>query len=108
MTEARGVFAHIRARPSRAFRSTTAGDAETDRGAARKVEAIAAGRSYIEDVPSELLQAVSERIHARTGCSRSAERADRGARVGQPSAHAYSSTRTGVTGTLGVTGAVPL
>ncbi|MGD0455861.1 MAG: NAD(P)-binding domain-containing protein, partial [Solirubrobacteraceae bacterium] len=40
---------------------------------ARKVEAIVAGRSYIEDVPSELLQAVSERIHACTRYSRLAK-----------------------------------
>jgi UDP-N-acetyl-D-glucosamine dehydrogenase len=32
----------------------------------RKVEAIAAGDSYIEDVPSEVLRGVSERIHAST------------------------------------------
>jgi UDP-N-acetyl-D-glucosamine dehydrogenase len=40
---------------------------------ARKVEAVTAGRSYIEDVPSELLQAVSERIHASTRYSRLAK-----------------------------------
>jgi len=40
---------------------------------ARKVEAIATGQSYIEDVPSELLQAVSERIHACTRYSRLAK-----------------------------------
>jgi UDP-N-acetyl-D-glucosamine dehydrogenase len=39
----------------------------------RKVEAIQAGRSYIEDVPSELLQAMSERIHASTRYSRLAK-----------------------------------
>jgi UDP-N-acetyl-D-glucosamine dehydrogenase len=33
---------------------------------ARKVEAIDAGESYIEDVPSELLSGLSERIHATT------------------------------------------
>ena len=32
----------------------------------RKVEAIEAGESYIEDVPSELLRAVAGRIHATT------------------------------------------
>ncbi len=32
----------------------------------RKIEAIRAGESYIEDVPSEQLRAVSERIHAST------------------------------------------
>jgi UDP-N-acetyl-D-glucosamine dehydrogenase len=32
----------------------------------RKVDAIAAGDSYIEDVPSEVLRGVSERIHAST------------------------------------------
>jgi UDP-N-acetyl-D-glucosamine dehydrogenase len=32
----------------------------------RKVDAIAAGESYIEDVPSEVLSSVSERIHAST------------------------------------------
>jgi UDP-N-acetyl-D-glucosamine dehydrogenase len=41
----------------------------------RKVEAITAGRSYIEDVPSEMLQASCERIHACTHYSRLA-RAD--------------------------------
>jgi UDP-N-acetyl-D-glucosamine dehydrogenase len=40
---------------------------------ARKVEAIAAGRSYIEDVPCELPQAVSERIHPSTRYSRLAK-----------------------------------
>jgi UDP-N-acetyl-D-glucosamine dehydrogenase len=40
---------------------------------ARKVEAIAAGRSYIEDVPCELLQAASERIHPSTRYSRLAK-----------------------------------
>jgi UDP-N-acetyl-D-glucosamine dehydrogenase len=33
----------------------------------RRVQAIAAGDSYIEDVPSERLRAVAERIHASTG-----------------------------------------
>jgi UDP-N-acetyl-D-glucosamine dehydrogenase len=42
---------------------------------ARKVQAIAAGESYIEDVPSEDLRAVSERIHASTRYAR-LERAD--------------------------------
>jgi UDP-N-acetyl-D-glucosamine dehydrogenase len=37
---------------------------------ARKIEAIAAGESYIEDVPSELLREVSERIHATTHYAR--------------------------------------
>ena len=32
----------------------------------RKIEAIEAGRSYIEDVPSELLGEVSARLHATT------------------------------------------
>jgi UDP-N-acetyl-D-glucosamine dehydrogenase len=41
----------------------------------RKVEAIAAGESYIEDVSSELLREVSQRIHAHTRYSRLA-RAD--------------------------------
>ncbi len=40
---------------------------------ARKVEAITAGQSYIEDVPSELLGAMSERIHACTRYSRLAK-----------------------------------
>jgi UDP-N-acetyl-D-glucosamine dehydrogenase len=40
---------------------------------ARKIDAITAGQSYIEDVPSELLQAVSERIHACTRYSRLAK-----------------------------------
>ncbi|MGP0102184.1 MAG: nucleotide sugar dehydrogenase [Solirubrobacteraceae bacterium] len=40
---------------------------------ARKVEAVTVGSSYIEDVPSELLQAVSERIHASTRYSRLAK-----------------------------------
>jgi UDP-N-acetyl-D-glucosamine dehydrogenase len=40
---------------------------------ARKVEAITAGQSYIEDVPSELLQAVGQRIHASTRYSRLAK-----------------------------------
>src|SRR5271155_4731113 len=39
----------------------------------RKIEAIAAGSSYIEDVPSELLQEVSEHIHASTRYSRLAK-----------------------------------
>jgi UDP-N-acetyl-D-glucosamine dehydrogenase len=39
----------------------------------RKVQAIAAGESYIEDVPSELLEKVSERIHATTRYSRLAK-----------------------------------
>jgi UDP-N-acetyl-D-glucosamine dehydrogenase len=42
---------------------------------AHKIEAIAAGESYIEDVPSELLREVSERIHATTHYARLA-RAD--------------------------------
>jgi UDP-N-acetyl-D-glucosamine dehydrogenase len=42
---------------------------------ARKVEAIHAGESYIEDVPSELLRENSERIHADTRYAR-LERAD--------------------------------
>jgi UDP-N-acetyl-D-glucosamine dehydrogenase len=42
---------------------------------ARKVQAIAAGESYIEDVPSEDLREVSERIHASTRYAR-LERAD--------------------------------
>jgi UDP-N-acetyl-D-glucosamine dehydrogenase len=33
---------------------------------ARKIEAIAAGESYIEDVPGEALRAAAERIHATT------------------------------------------
>src|SRR6478752_2396085 len=33
---------------------------------ARKVEAIAAGESYVEDVPSEVLRHVAERIQATT------------------------------------------
>jgi UDP-N-acetyl-D-glucosamine dehydrogenase len=37
---------------------------------ARKIEAIEAGESYIEDVPSVLLQEVSERIHATTRYAR--------------------------------------
>jgi UDP-N-acetyl-D-glucosamine dehydrogenase len=32
----------------------------------RKVDAVGAGESYIEDVPSEVLKAVAERIHATT------------------------------------------
>jgi UDP-N-acetyl-D-glucosamine dehydrogenase len=39
----------------------------------RKVEAIAEGRSYIEDVPSEALAGVSERLHATTRYSRLAK-----------------------------------
>jgi UDP-N-acetyl-D-glucosamine dehydrogenase len=39
----------------------------------RKVEAIEAGDSYIEDVPSELLGEMSERIHASTRYSRLAK-----------------------------------
>jgi UDP-N-acetyl-D-glucosamine dehydrogenase len=39
----------------------------------RKVEAIAAGRSYIEDIPSEVLQTCCERIHASTRYSRLAK-----------------------------------
>jgi UDP-N-acetyl-D-glucosamine dehydrogenase len=42
---------------------------------ARKVQAIEAGESYIEDVPSEHLREVSERIHASTRYAR-LERAD--------------------------------
>ncbi len=42
---------------------------------ARKVQAIGAGDSYIEDVPSEQLRGVSERIHASTRYAR-LERAD--------------------------------
>jgi UDP-N-acetyl-D-glucosamine dehydrogenase len=42
---------------------------------ARKIQAIAAGESYIEDVPSEELRALSERIHASTRYAR-LERAD--------------------------------
>jgi UDP-N-acetyl-D-glucosamine dehydrogenase len=42
---------------------------------AHKIEAIAAGESYIEDVPSQLLREVSERIHATTHYARLA-RAD--------------------------------
>ena len=42
---------------------------------ARKVAAIEAGESYIEDVPSEQLRGVSERIHASTRYAR-LERAD--------------------------------
>ena len=41
----------------------------------RKVQAIAAGESYIEDVPSEVLREVAERIHADTRYAR-LERAD--------------------------------
>jgi UDP-N-acetyl-D-glucosamine dehydrogenase len=41
----------------------------------RKVQAIAAGESYIEDVPSEALREVAERIHADTRYAR-LERAD--------------------------------
>ena len=39
----------------------------------RKVDAIAAGNSYIEDVPSELLRQISERIHASTRYARLAK-----------------------------------
>jgi UDP-N-acetyl-D-glucosamine dehydrogenase len=39
----------------------------------RKIEAIAAGDSYIEDVPSELLREVSERIHATSRYARLAK-----------------------------------
>ncbi len=39
----------------------------------RKIEAIAAGDSYIEDVPSELLRAFSGRIHATTRYARLAK-----------------------------------
>jgi UDP-N-acetyl-D-glucosamine dehydrogenase len=39
----------------------------------RKVEAIAAGESYIEDVPSQLLRELAERIHATTRYSRLAK-----------------------------------
>ncbi len=42
---------------------------------ARKVEAIQAGESYIEDVPSEVLRQYAERIHADTRYAR-LERAD--------------------------------
>jgi UDP-N-acetyl-D-glucosamine dehydrogenase len=40
---------------------------------ARKIEAIEAGDSYIEDVPSELLQEVQDRIHATTRYARLAK-----------------------------------
>jgi UDP-N-acetyl-D-glucosamine dehydrogenase len=40
---------------------------------ARKVQAIQAGESYIEDVPSEQLRKVSERIHASTRYARLAK-----------------------------------
>ena len=40
---------------------------------ARKIEAINAGESYIEDVPSELLREVSPRIHATTRYARLAK-----------------------------------
>ena len=33
---------------------------------ARKIEALSRGESYIEDIPSERLQAVSDRIEATT------------------------------------------
>ncbi len=36
----------------------------------RKIEAINAGDSYIEDVPSELLREMSERIHATSRYAR--------------------------------------
>jgi UDP-N-acetyl-D-glucosamine dehydrogenase len=39
----------------------------------RKIEAIAAGESYIEDVPSELLARISQRIHASTRYARLAK-----------------------------------
>ncbi|HWG07916.1 MAG TPA: nucleotide sugar dehydrogenase [Solirubrobacteraceae bacterium] len=39
----------------------------------RKIEAIEAGESYIEDVPSELLAGLSERIHATTRYARLAK-----------------------------------
>jgi UDP-N-acetyl-D-glucosamine dehydrogenase len=39
----------------------------------RKIEAIEAGRSYIEDVPAEELRAVSDRIHASTRYARLAK-----------------------------------
>jgi UDP-N-acetyl-D-glucosamine dehydrogenase len=39
----------------------------------RKIDAIAAGESYIEDVPSELLKEVSGRIHATTRYARLAK-----------------------------------
>jgi UDP-N-acetyl-D-glucosamine dehydrogenase len=39
----------------------------------RKIEAIAAGSSYIEDVPSELLREMSERIHATSRYARLAK-----------------------------------
>ena len=39
----------------------------------RKIEAIEAGNSYIEDVPSEQLRGVAERIHASTHYSRLAK-----------------------------------
>jgi UDP-N-acetyl-D-glucosamine dehydrogenase len=42
---------------------------------ARKIDAIGAGESYIEDVPGEVLAAVRERIHATTRYAR-LERAD--------------------------------
>jgi UDP-N-acetyl-D-glucosamine dehydrogenase len=42
---------------------------------ARKIDAIAAGDSYIEDVPDDVLAAASERIHATTRYAR-LERAD--------------------------------
>jgi UDP-N-acetyl-D-glucosamine dehydrogenase len=40
---------------------------------ARKIDAIAAGNSYIEDVPSELLSELSERIHPTTRYARLAK-----------------------------------
>jgi UDP-N-acetyl-D-glucosamine dehydrogenase len=40
---------------------------------ARKIEAINAGESYIEDVPSELLREVSPRVHATTRYARLAK-----------------------------------
>ncbi len=43
----------------------------------RKIEAIEAGDSYIEDVPSELLRRVAERIHATTRYARAGAGATR-------------------------------
>jgi UDP-N-acetyl-D-glucosamine dehydrogenase len=40
---------------------------------ARKVEALAAGRSYVEDVPAEALAAVAGRLHASTSYARLGE-----------------------------------
>jgi UDP-N-acetyl-D-glucosamine dehydrogenase len=39
----------------------------------RKIEAISAGNSYIEDVPSELLSEMSGRIHATSRYARLAK-----------------------------------